>query len=345
MRMEYVRALAEEMALWAGRFPGFRAGTVFVGGGTPSVLEPPEMDVVFRGIQDCFSPVPGAEFTVECNPGTVTEEKLRFMRAAGVNRLSFGLQSTVDEELAALGRIHSFRDFVDNYEKSIKCGFNNISIDLMSAIPGQTLASYEAGLERVLQLSPNHLSAYSLIVEEGTPFYDQYKDNPPVDEETDRAMYQRTGELLSAAGYGRYEISNYARSGCECRHNLKYWRREAYLGVGLGAASFLSHKRFRNEAEWLLYRDRIRAGEVPVGETESLTRADEKAEFMFLGLRCMNGISVADFEREFGERFEECYGREVGRLVRQGLLQREGERISLTARGIDVSNRVFADFV
>ncbi len=343
--MEYVRALAEEMALWTEKLPGFRADTVFVGGGTPSVLEPPELDVVFRGIHACFSPEPGAEFTVECNPGTVTEEKLRFMKAAGVNRLSFGMQSTVDEELAALGRIHSFRDFLDNYDKSIKCGFNNINIDLMSAIPGQTLASYEASVERVLRLSPNHLSSYSLIVEEGTPFYEKYKDNPPVDEETDRNMYQRTGELLSAAGYRRYEISNYARRGYECRHNLKYWRREAYLGVGLGAASFLSHKRFRNEAEWIRYRDGIRAGKVPVCETESLTRADEKAEFMFLGLRCMKGISAGDFEREFGESLGECYGKNIDKLVRQGLLQRDGERIFLTARGIDVSNRVFADFV
>ncbi len=210
----------------------FEVDTVFIGGGTPSVLSAAQMDRVFQGIADYFPLGENPEFTVECNPGTVTAEKLAAYRRAGVNRVSFGMQSAHDEELVRLGRIHTFRDFETSYEQARKAGFSNINIDVMAAIPGQTEKSYEETLFKVISLAPEHISSYSLIIEEGTPFYEKYAENPPVDEETDRQMYELTGEMLAGAGYERYEISNYAREGFMCRHNLKYWRREEYLALG-----------------------------------------------------------------------------------------------------------------
>lgn len=344
-RIEYIRLLTKEMALWREKLPGCEVETVFIGGGTPSVLEADELSLLFQAVHDTFSPGRGIEFTMECNPGTVTEAKLRQMFSAGVNRISFGLQSSVDSELKALGRIHTYADFLKSYELARKTGFENINIDLMAAIPGQTLLSYESTLHKVTGLMPEHISSYSLIIEEGTPFYQLYHECPPVDEETDRRMYECTGEILSAAGYKRYEISNYAREGKECRHNIKYWQREEYIGIGLSAASLVGHRRIENEAVYDSYRKRLLEGELPAREAQILAREDEMAEFMFLGLRCMDGISVARFQNMFQEDFESRYGEQVQSLISQGLLKREGERIFLTSRGIDVSNRVFAEFI
>ena len=344
-RKAYVRALVQEMKMWRERLSGCEVDTIFLGGGTPSVLEPSEMSQVFEGIEKYFTLTEEMEFTVECNPGTVSEEKFRLYREAGVNRLSFGMQSARDKELKKLGRIHSFSEFVNSYRQAREFGFSNINVDIMSAIPGQSAASYEESLEKVIALSPEHISSYSLIIEEGTPFYEEYGESPPVDEETDRAMYERTGEMLAGAGYERYEISNYAREGKQCRHNLKYWRRGEYLGLGLGAASLWSHCRFSNERDFSGYLRQTEAGKLPVAEWETLTKAVEKSEFMYLGLRCMQGVSKAEFTRCFGEALEDCFGDALQKCLANGLLEQKGDWVCLTKRGIDVSNRVFAEFV
>ncbi len=333
------------MRLWADRLSGFEIDTVFIGGGTPSLLTEGETGILMESIEKYFSPVHGAEITIECNPGTLTEGRLRLFRREGINRLSLGLQSASDQELARLGRIHRYRDFEQCYTLALEAGFDNINVDIMSAIPGQTLDSCEETLQKVLARKPRHISSYSLIIEEGTPFYEKYAHEPPVDEETDRLMYERTGELLSAAGYRRYEISNYALPGGECRHNLKYWRRQPYLGVGLGASSFLRGERFSNEREMERYREKIFLGEPPVAETEKITEKMARQEFMYLGLRCMEGVSCREFQREFGMSLERCFGGALDANIQRGLLRREGDRVSLTPRGIDVSNRVFADFI
>ena len=354
-RAMYIRSLIREMELrttweWNKKLVGkdtFAVDTIFIGGGTPSVLTVPEMDLVFQGIQDCFCLNELKEFTIECNPGTVTEEKLRLYRQAGVNRISFGMQSAVDCELKALGRIHTFHEFELSYELARSIGFDNINVDVMFAIPGQTKESYEYTLSAVAEREPEHISSYSLIVEEGTPFFEKYADNPPVDDDTDRFMYERTKEFLAENGYERYEISNYAQKGKECQHNLKYWRREDYLGLGLGAASFMNHERFSNVRSMKQYIDRITEQSFPVDEAsiEKLSTADERAEFMFLGLRCMKGVSMEDFKRCFGEEMMVCYKEEITSCIEQGLLEREGYRLRLTPRGIDVSNRVFSLFL
>lgn len=344
-RRAYTEALVREMESWRERMSGRRFDTVFLGGGTPSALAIPETERIFEGIKRCFSLTEDAEITVECNPGTVSAEKLRLYREAGVNRLSLGLQSSVAEELKILGRIHSFEDFLHSYEMAREAGFSNINVDVMSAVPRQTAESYEETLRRVTALSPEHISSYSLIIEEGTPFFEEYGENPPVDEETDRLMYERTKEILAAAGYERYEISNYARPGRECRHNLKYWRRGEYLGLGLGAASFLGHSRFSNERDFSAYLAKTEAGELPVAEMEELSPEARRSEFMYLGLRCMSGVSRTEFADCFGVSMEDCFGEAIRRCAGDGLLEEEGGRVRLTERGIDVSNRVFAEFI
>lgn len=344
-RMAYLHALAAEMKLWRKTLPDFIVDTVYIGGGTPSSLETGELAFLFRALLDTFSLDAVCEFTIECNPGTVTAEKLQLMRQAGVNRISFGLQSTVNKELKALGRIHSYEDFVRGFELARTSGFDNVSVDVMAAIPEQSLQSYVEGLGRLIRLGPEHISAYSLIIEEGTPFYSRYGDTPPVDEETDRLMYKRTGEILAEAGYRRYEISNYAKRGRECRHNIKYWRRQEYIGMGLSAASFLGKRRIKNETGIERYQERIRKGQLPFLEEETLTCGEEMAEYMFLGLRMMEGVSVEGFEKQFHQTFAKRYGDLISRFISQGLLKRDGDRIFLTGSGIDVSNRIFAELI
>lgn len=341
----YVQALAGEIRYWGERIQRHNVDTVFIGGGTPSALSVRDMDVVLEGIADGFSGSALSEFTVECNPGTVTAEKLDEYRRAGVSRISIGMQSASDTELKKLGRIHTFHEFMECYKMVRDAGFDNVNVDVMSAVPGQTMQSYQDTLSRVVELEPEHISSYSLIIEEGTPFYEQYASQPPVDEETDRRMYELTGGMLEAAGYKRYEISNYARPGKECRHNLKYWQRGEYLGTGLGAASFMNHHRFRNEEDLTEYQGRIFSGEDAVCEVEYLSADDERAEYMYLGLRCMEGISVTGFQLCFGEKLEDCFGQEIAFAVEQGLLEYENNHIYLTKRGIDVSNRVFQLFI
>lgn len=313
--------------------------TVFFGGGTPSIL--PES--VLSGILEelfCLMPVKtDAEITVECNPGTLTETKLKAYRASGVNRLSIGLQSADNRELQLLGRIHTFEEFAENYELARETGFQNLNVDLMSALPGQTREGWMETLYKVTELEPEHISAYSLIIEEGTPFYEKYKEGGPgyaalPDEDTDRLMYEDTKKILEARGYQRYEISNYARPGFACRHNLSYWERTAYKGFGLGAASLLGNRRYRNGDSLLEYL----AGNFSYDSVTVLSRKEELEETMFLGLRKMEGVSLT-------EQMEQLYGELIVKLCRQGVLERQNSRIFLTDRGIDVSNRVLSEFL
>lgn len=342
---KYASFLVKEMTLWKETVSAYDVDTIFIGGGTPSLLPVKQMQIILGALADTFSLSALEEFSIECNPGTVTEDKLRLYREMGINRISFGMQSAQDDELASLGRIHTFDDFLQSYGMAGKQGFDNINIDLMSAIPGQTVSSYEDTLQKVLALEPTHISSYSLIIEEGTPFYELYADNPPIDEDTDRRMYELTEEYLDKAGFFRYEISNYAKNGFACKHNIKYWQRKPYLGLGLGASSFMEETRFSNEIDFETYCNKIAAKKMPVLESDKLTVADAKAEFMYLGLRMMEGVSEVAFEKMFSERLEDCYGEEIAKCERQGLLAREDDRVFLTKRGIDVSNRVFEEFI
>ncbi|CDF43277.1 putative oxygen-independent coproporphyrinogen III oxidase [Roseburia sp. CAG:182] len=326
--------------------------TIFFGGGTPSILKAGWIADILDVIHRNFKVRKDAEITIECNPGTLTFEKLSIYKSAGINRISVGLQSASDAELRELGRIHTYEDFLRSYDLIRKKGFSNVNIDLMAAFPGQTLKSYEQTLRRVLALKPEHISAYSLIIEEGTPFYEKYEadellrekgEKPQMlpSEETERLMYERTKELLLAHGYERYEISNYARRGYACRHNIGYWRRENYLGFGLGSASLLENERFHNTTDLTDYL----GGDYLAYEQEKLDKKSQMEEFMFLGLRMTDGISTECFRQTFGLTVELVYGPVLEQQIADQLLRKEDGRIFLTERGLDVSNYVMAQFL
>lgn len=367
----YVNLLLREIKEQSIFYGDHRVVSIFMGGGTPSLLPERETGRILERIGEGFSLAENAEITIECNPGTVTPEKLKNYITHGINRLSIGLQSTDDGELKRIGRIHSYGDFLRTYELAREAGFRNINIDLMAGLPGQSLASYERTLERVTALMPEHISAYSLILEEGTPLYVNQKNYSFPDEDEEREMYELTGRYLGERDFHRYEISNYAREGRECRHNKVYWRRGDYLGLGLGASSMVGNVRWKNPADFKTYAacvERMEAaaeqrGAEPVDfaetgeqrvvratalggeEVQKLTLQEQMEEFMFLGLRMMEGVDAEEFLQNFGVSMEEIYGRQIEDFERQGLMRRERSRLILTPQGVDVSNVVFAAFL
>ncbi|MCI6813436.1 MAG: radical SAM family heme chaperone HemW [Lachnospiraceae bacterium] len=347
----YVEALGREIQREAKGYEGYRADTLFFGGGTPSLLQEDELERLMAALREGFQIEADAEITMEVNPGTVSRAKLECYRRLGINRLSIGLQSADDEELKELGRIHSWQDFLTTWQAVRECGFTNVNVDLMSALPGQTKEGYENTLMKVLALRPEHISAYSLIIEEETPFYSRFGSGGEEagrlpDEEEERLMYERTGELLLKHGYERYEISNYSRPGFSCKHNIGYWTGKEYLGLGLGASSLIAHRRFSRERNLTAYIDKVMAEEGTVVWQESLSRQEEMAEFMFLGLRLTQGISLEEFKERFGTGSEEKYGKQIEGLIQKGLLYTPTEgRLALTKKGVDVSNQVFLEFL
>lgn len=320
--------------------------SIFFGGGTPSVLPDGCIADILMAVRDCFDIEDDAEITMECNPGTVNESRLSEYRAAGVNRLSFGLQSADNNELKMLGRIHTFEQFVESFRLARKAGFNNINVDLMSAIPGQTEATLENTFDKVMALQPEHISVYSLILEDGTYLADNIDKFPPVpDEDEDRRMYHMTNERFHSAGYERYEISNYSRKGFECRHNLLYWNRGEYYGFGCSAAGFIGNERYSDIRDVKKYIELNGDIEKLHENIEILTKEDAIEEFMFLGLRKMAGVDVMDFQRRFGVPIENVYAKEIEHNVDKGLLIRQGDMLKLTEYGIDICNTVMSDFI
>lgn len=362
-RQRYVETLIEELKGYRKQYQEYRVTTVFAGGGTPSLLTGKQVEEIFAVLRECFVIEEDAEITIEVNPGTVTEEKAEAWKRAGINRISIGLQSACDEELRMLGRIHTFQEFLETYELLRRTGFANLNVDLISAIPGQTAESWRETIRTVAELSPEHISAYSLIVEEGTLFYERYgekqggnhqewKEHTALkglldlpDEETERLIYEETEQLLQKYGYHRYEISNYAKAGYDCRHNKGYWRRTEYLGTGLGASSLIGHWRFCNLKQYDEYVDAVWNKRDLHEEAERLDVTDEMEEFMFLGLRMMEGIQRSEFYEAFGEELETVYGEQLRKLEQEGLIEADEKGVRLTKRGIDISNYVFVQFL
>lgn len=348
-RRTYVEALLDEIHREQERGD---VTTIFFGGGTPSVLPGKAIIRIMDALRREYRLVSDAEVSLEANPGTITEEKLKEWRAAGINRLSMGLQSGDNRELKALGRIHTWEEFQEGYAMARKAGFKNINVDLMSALPGQSSRTWQETLRKVTALQPEHISAYSLMIEEGTPFYEKYAEDVRrreaglackylPSEEEERSMYYDTDRILKEKGYYRYEISNYAKEGFECRHNCGYWKREDYRGFGLGASSLLHGVRFKNTEDMKRYLERDFTRE----DEEVLTVQSQMEEFMFLGLRLLHGISVEEFEAGFSRSYEEVYGEVTRRLEAKKLLRRENQRVFLTEQGIDVSNYVMSEFL
>ena len=342
---QYVDALKLEIGHCMTDPEEYRVSSVFFGGGTPSLLPAAWTAELLGLLQERFPFGDSAEITMEANPGTVDAESLRLLREAGFNRLSFGCQSAEDEELQRLGRIHSWKDFLMSWELARAAGFENLNLDLMSGLPGQTAASWERTLRRAAELQPEHISAYSLILEEGTPFYRERESLDLPDEEEEREMYECTGEILGEYGLLQYEISNYARKGYECRHNLGYWTGKDYLGLGLGASSLLEGVRFHNTQDMKEYLASGGCTEQLRIVDERLSREERQAEFMILGLRLIAGVSELEFEKRFGQPLAEVYSEQIEKYRKLGLLKKENGRIALTRRGISLSNTVMADFL
>lgn len=282
---------------------------------------------------------------MEANPGTLTKENLRLYRAAGVNRLSIGCQSVHDAELKTLGRIHTFAQFAESFTLAREAGFTNINVDLMSAIPGQDLAAWRDCLEKITDFAPEHISAYSLIIEEGTPFFEMQDTLALPDEDTEREMYELTREFLAKKGYIQYEISNYARPGRECRHNIGYWDQTPYLGLGLGASSYKDGVRWKNTPDMAAYLAQADAGQFARADEERLTVEEQMEEFMFLGLRMTRGVSISLFQERFGVEMAAVYQKPIEHFVREKLLTIRQNRVCLTEKGMDLADMVMAEFM
>ncbi len=342
----YAQAMIHEIRGYEKAAKDAHVSTIFLGGGTPSLMPARSMRRIFQALYETFSIDKDAEITMEMNPGTVNESNLEFV-SRYVNRVSLGVQSADNEELKLLGRIHTREDAERSISLLKGAGIRNINIDLMSGIPNETEESWERSLNWAIDQDVSHISAYSLIIEEGTPFY-QLRQSGKLklpDEDAERRMYHTTKSLLQEHGFQRYEISNYAKPGYECCHNVRYWKRKDYLGFGIGAASLMDHKRWHNTENLRHYLEDSVTPERLVRELENLDKRSEIEEFMFLGLRMMRGVSSEEFETIFGIGMEDVYGDELNMLIHNHLLEKTEDGYTLTAKGIDVSNMVLSEFL
>ncbi len=348
---EYTVLLEREMELRAASLEGpVTATTLYLGGGTPSLLAPEQVERLIGAAERHFPLAPDAEVTLEANPGTVTLASLSGYRAAGVNRLSLGVQSLDDRFLALLGRVHTAAEAGRTVELARRAGFGNLGIDLIHSLPGQSPEQWRETLDQAVTLGPEHISAYGLSIEEGTPFAASAArgELELPDEECAAGMMETTRDVLAGAGFEPYEIANFARPGFRSRHNQVYWRRRSYLGFGAGAHSFLANgwgRRWHNPPGLREYQQSIESGVPAEMELTVLTEQDAQSEFMFLGLRLLEGVSETDFRAAFGHGFDDIWPAEIAGLVAGGLLERNGERLRLTRPGLLLANRVFAAFV
>lgn len=348
----YVELLLREMELRQATLPeAVQAPTLYFGGGTPSLMAPEQVGRIIDAAARRFGLDAGAEVTLEANPGTVTPERLAGYRAAGVNRLSLGVQSFEERLLQMLGRVHTLDEALYAFDAARRAGFDNLSIDLMHSLPGQTLEQWRAALSRAVELGPEHISAYALSVEEGTPFERLYEQGALVlpGEEEAASMFETTSEMLGAAGYLHYEISNYARSGRVSRHNLSYWSRQSYLGFGSGAHSFWNPdgvgRRWSNAADAASYRDEVSASLLPERDRVELTPDDAVAESFFLGLRVLTGLDLAPLKASFGVDLLAPRLAQVDELLRGGLLIAEGDTVRLADSSVIIANSIFSRFL
>ncbi len=360
-RRNYVRALCNEIEFYGQNIPEeYEISTIFVGGGTPSILETPLMTEVFEKIYNTFSIKKDAEITIECNPGTVGSEKLAVYKQLGVNRISFGLQSANNDELKLLGRIHTFENFISSYESALKIGIDNINIDVMYGLPKQTIKNLRYTFFKVLMLKPKHISCYSLIIEEGTKFYSTYKEESLRQRQglntfilpTEDLLVEMTSfinAILKERSIYQYEISNYARRGYECKHNIGYWKRVPYIGLGLGASSLFEGSRFKNVTSMRDYISAWSNANVDIktlySEVENLSRDEQMSEFMILGMRMNQGVNKADFYNCFNANLDVIFEKELQSLVNQGLVVGDYEGYKPTRRGLELQNVIAEMFI
>ena len=343
LKEDYVKALCKEIKDKASKY---KIKSIFIGGGTPSYLNEDEIEQVLSEISK-LDLEDNMEFTMECNPGTLTEEKLKVMLKGGVNRISMGLQAVQNSLLKEIGRIHTFKIFEENFNLARKVGFKNINVDLMFGLPNQSVEEWEESLRKIASLEPEHISAYSLIIEEDTGFYKLWENNKLLlpNEEEERIMYSKTKEILASYGYKQYEISNYAKEGYECYHNKVYWKCEEYLGLGSASSSFINEKRIKNIEDVKTYIERINKNESIIDEVIENKNKDNIEEFIFMGLRMLEGINLSEFKNKFNTNIEDMYKEVIEKNINNNLLIIENDRLKLTSKGIELSNSVMSDFI
>lgn len=340
---EYFCTLKQEIKAWGEKLKGRTFDTIYFGGGTPSYVGAELLSQVIEELYGSFDISKDCEITVECNPGTIDAEGLKKLRTAGANRLSIGLQSTCDSVLRTLGRIHSTDDFEKCFEAARRSGFENISLDLMYGLPDMTLKSWEKTIDRAMEFGAEHISAYALKIEEGTPFSKMNLSLP--DEDVCADMYELLVGKLRGSGYARYEISNFSKPGKESRHNQKYWELTDFLGLGAGAHSCLNNVRFSNCEKIETYIERISENGFAITERTPISANEQMSEFVFMGLRCEKGISFSEFKNRFGKDLDEVFGEHIKKYSDWGFFVIDGDRLRFSDKGFFVSNTILADFV
>ena len=344
---DYLINIEKEMKFYKEEFKDKYFDTVFFGGGTPSILKIDELRKLVNYMYENFNIKKDAEITIECNPGTINKEKLKAIKEMGINRLSIGLQATQNYHLKFIGRIHTYEEFEKNYYDAIDVGLTNINIDLMYALPNQKEEEWKETLDKIIKLNPSHISAYSLILEEGTKLYDMYENNEfdLLDEDTDIDMYEYTINTLKKHGYNQYEISNYAKQGKECKHNIIYWKCDNYLGLGPGASGYINDIRYSNIKNLNEYNHKINQNIKPIDEENKLNDKDKIEEFIFMGLRMNEGINLEVFKERFKIDFYALYKDVLDKLLERELVKLDKFNLSLTQKGREISNSVFIEFI
>ena len=340
---EYTNALNREIVQKAEQYS---INSIFIGGGTPSYLNDSNLQSLL-GALNKLKLKDNLEFTIECNPGTLNKKNLSIMKRYNVNRISMGLQATKNSILKEIGRIHSYEEFKNNYFLAREIGFDNINVDLMFGLPNQKLDEWQESLVEIAKLEPEHISVYSLIIEEGTHFYDLYEKNKLnlPEEDDERSMYLVAKDILDRYGYHQYEISNFAKAGKECFHNKVYWKCNEYLGLGVSASSFVDKKRIKNLDDIQEYIEKINNKESIVEEIYVNNVKDNMEEFMFMGLRMIEGININEFKKRFNKDIYEVYGNIIEKNIKRELLICNSEKLFLSCRGMEISNYVMSDFI
>ncbi len=344
---DYIKALKKEITLYKSSLAEYTVGTIFFGGGTPSILSGKQMSEIMNILNKSFIVEDNAEISMESNPGTLDYNNLKQYYDNGINRLSIGLQACQNHLLKTLGRIHDFEEYTKNIKDARKVGFTNINTDLMFSLPSQSKKDWKESLRKMVDLNIPHISAYSLIVEEDTPFHNWVEDKKVIlpNEDTEINMYHYAIRYLKEKGYKHYEISNFSKPGFECKHNLIYWENKPYIGFGAGAHSYFNKKRFNNVEEVEKYISLLKNDKLPVENKIDILVKDEISEFMFLGLRLINGISIDEFKERFNISPFEIYKEQFNKLKEQGLVVWDKHYIKLTSKGIDFSNIVFQEML
>ncbi len=344
---EYVDALIGEFQLYKEKIKNIKISTIFIGGGTPTYLSDKMLYKIMESIYKTFELEDNAEISIEANPDTINYKKLTALKKLAINRLSIGLQTWDDHLLKKIGRRHTVNEFLTAYKQARKVGFDNINIDLIYALPGQTREGWIETLNKTIKLEAEHISSYGLILEEGTKMHNDYINNKInlIDDEQDRQMYHYAVNTLIKKGYDHYEISNFAKKGFECKHNLIYWQANQYIGIGAGSHSYIGELRYSNLSSPIAYIDRIKKLKFATSEENFINKEDKMSIYIFMNLRLIKGLNIKKFNKIFKLNFNEIFSEKIDKLIKKGLLVQEADNYRLTPLGLDLSNQVFLEFI